>query len=149
MALLTAALVALVLFAVPYINVRRYKSTVAETLSRALGREIERFERAADQLEREVGLPGACALGWPGANDVRDLLDHILEVLALGLIVGREVELVQRIRPRAAVPRAANCQQEARRDEQREAGGDQLSDLGEQRERARTAMPRCGGLSGS
>ena len=54
---------------------------------------------AADQLERHIGLPVAQALGGPDADDVRDLLDHVLEVLALGLIVRGEVELVQRVNP--------------------------------------------------
>ena len=57
---------------------------------------------AADQLEREVRLTVADALGRPGADDVRDRLDHVLEVLALGLVVGREVKLIQRVLAAAA-----------------------------------------------
>ena len=98
---------------------------------------------AADQLEREVRLPVAGPVGWPGADDVRDLLDHVLEVLALGLIVGGEVQLIQRIAAREAASCTANRQEQARHHEQRHAKDDQLADLGEQRERALAPM-RCG-----
>ena len=96
---------------------------------------------AADQLEREVGLPVARAVGWPGADDVRDLFDHVLEVLAFGLVVGGEVQLIQRVGAGAAAPRAADRQQQARHDEQRQASDDQL---GRPWRAARTSSsPRC------
>ena len=42
-----------------------------------------------EQLECEVRLAGAGAVGWEGTDDVGDRLDRVLEVLRLGFVVGR------------------------------------------------------------
>ena len=68
------------------------------------------LHRAADELERQVGLAAAGPLGWPDADDVGDRLDQVLEVLALGLIVGGEVKLIERVAARAPVAGAARDQ---------------------------------------
>ena len=109
---------------------------------------------AADQLERDVWLPVADALGGPGADDVGDRLDHVLEVLALGLVVGREVKLVERVLAAAAAPHTARDEHEHQRADQQHAGGARDSDSLEQRERSvarrrrDSPYPRDGGGPG-
>ena len=117
-------------------------------IDHSISRPAAASSAAADQLEREVRLSVARAVGGPGADDVRDLLDHVLEVLALGLVVGGEVQLIQRVGAGAASPGAADRQQQAPDHEQRQASDDQLADAGEQRERVLAAMDRgCGSVS--
>ena len=99
---------------------------------------------AADQLKRHVGLPVAQAVGGPRADDVRDRLDHVLEVLALGLIVGREVKLIQRVLAAAASAQAPQCEHDQQQAEQQQARGD-LKPGHHQRAQAAAGMPARGG----
>ena len=89
---------------------------------------------AADQLERDVRLAVADAVGRPRADDVRDRLDHVLEVLALGLVVRREVKLIQRVPPAAAATHAPRDEHEHQHSEPQHAQGSLDADLREQRE---------------
>jgi hypothetical protein len=47
---------------------------------------------------------GEDAVGWPGADDVGDRLDHVLEVLRLGLVMRRQMQLIQPVAPPLAHP---------------------------------------------
>jgi len=58
------------------------------------------------------------ALGGPGTDDVGDRLDHVLEVLPLGLVVRREVKLIQRVTARAPAASAARRQPQGSHDDQ-------------------------------
>ena len=99
---------------------------------------------AADQLQRHIRLPVAQAVGRPRADDVRDRLDHVLEVLALGLIVGREVKLIQRVFAAAASPQAPQREHDQQQAEQQQARGD-LKPGHHQRAQAAAGMPARGG----
>ena len=76
----------------------------------------------------------ADAFGRPGADDVRDRLDHVLEVLALGLVVRREVKLIQRVAPAAAATHAPRDEHQHQHTEPQHAEGSLDADLREQRE---------------
>jgi hypothetical protein len=79
---------------------------------------------AADQLEREIRLAVAHPLGGPGADDVRDRLDQVLEVRGLGLIVGGEVKLIQRVLATGSPSRTAPHQRNQQQPDEGDAGSD-------------------------
>ena len=78
----------------------------------------------AHKLQRHVRLAVAHPLGRPRPDDVGDRLDHVLQILGLGLIMGREMQLIQRVLAPRTTTNAPQHQDHEQHGDQPDADGD-------------------------